>query len=918
MKTKTPLHRRSALFVFALLAIFTAPEVDAQTNAFTNATYTFGADGNVSSFAYNGSNVANLTEGNMVKSDGITTSSSSGNFRATGWTTGSSLDTADYIGFTLTADSGWNLNMTNMTFGIGRSGTGTRAWAWYYSTNSFSSSLVLSNYTTLANGVTNTAGVLSHGDVTTAFTGNVLNLGSLTNLGTVEFRLYSWLSEAGTGTAGLQGPLSFSGAMVANAEPPPAGSELYWTANSSALGGTGTWNTTGSNWSANASPVSGAVWDGTKKAIFTNSPATVTVATVTASAGIQFATDGYTLSSGTLTLGGANAASNTITTGAGVNATINSVLAGSAGLTKAGTGKLVLSGNNSTLSGGITLSAGTLSIASGNALGNNALQLIGGTLSSADGTARTIANAITVSGNVGLGEANTGNLTLPSVNLGNSSRTLSVGENVTVTLSDVYGSGGLVKAGTGSLIFAANGSVSGIGISAGTATINQGITLTTSSQLASTGGTLNINGTLLSTATTGYTAPTGQIIVGSQGRIIAQGNGTPTNLIFDNNVTWEEGSEFIFRDFTLIPAVSNRTFRMDVIFESTSGTMNVGAISGAGALTFNRDLTIGQNVNFNFGTYTGTLTASGNVTVGGTFGAVNGVRSFTIQTGKELVLQNDGTLNMADDQTLTVQGTVRSSATAGQTATMAGGGINLGGGTRTFDVAAGTGGAGLQVSSIISNGSLTKAGGGRLLLSAANTFAGATTISGGTLELARVGGESLSGTSGLTVGSGATLLISESNQVRDAATVTLSGGTITRGSGVSEVFGNLNLTAASFLDFGSGGTGTISFGTYTPSALTALNIVNFTQGNTLTFGSNLTTTIGNSSFFQFQNGGIGSSSWDGSTFTITAIPEPSTYLAAAGLLSLMLWPSRKRIIRDTKKILGLTPPMRDRLAARKA
>jgi preprotein translocase subunit SecE len=32
----------------------------------------------------------------------------------------------------------------------------------------------------------------------------------------------------------------------------------------------------------------------------------------------------------------------------------------------------------------------------------------------------------------------------------------------------------------------------------------------------------------------------------------------------------------------------------------------------------------------------------------------------------------------------------------------------------------------------------------------------------------------------------------------------------------------------------------------------------------------------------------------------------------------MLWPSRKRIIRDTKKILGFTPPMRDRLAAKRA
>jgi hypothetical protein len=49
----------------------------------------------------------------------------------------------------------------------------------------------------------------------------------------------------------------------------------------------------------------------------------------------------------------------------------------------------------------------------------------------------------------------------------------------------------------------------------------------------------------------------------------------------------------------------------------------------------------------------------------------------------------------------------------------------------------------------------------------------------------------------------------------------------------------------------------------------------------------------------------------------TAIPEPSTYLAAAGLLGLMLWPSRRCIIRDTKKILALTPPMRDRSATTK-
>ena len=51
--------------------------------------------------------------------------------------------------------------------------------------------------------------------------------------------------------------------------------------------------------------------------------------------------------------------------------------------------------------------------------------------------------------------------------------------------------------------------------------------------------------------------------------------------------------------------------------------------------------------------------------------------------------------------------------------------------------------------------------------------------------------------------------------------------------------------------------------------------------------------------------------------TTTAIPEPSTYVAAIGLLALMLWPLRHRLLKDVQSIFGLRQPLRDRLAAQR-
>jgi autotransporter-associated beta strand protein len=144
---------------------------------------------------------------------------------------------------------------------------------------------------------------------------------------------------------------------------------------------TATWdNGTTANWATVSGGPYTSAWASNSDAKFEGPAGTVTVSgTITYVNSIVFATDGYLLAGGTVTMTGTGG---NITTGAGAD-TIGSVIAGTVGLTKAGAGTLTLSGANS-FTGAVKVSAGTLKVTDPLASSNILVQ--GGTFTGGSGT----------------------------------------------------------------------------------------------------------------------------------------------------------------------------------------------------------------------------------------------------------------------------------------------------------------------------------------------------------------------------------------------------------------------------------------------------------------------------------------------------------------------------------------------------
>jgi autotransporter-associated beta strand protein len=218
---------------------------------------------------------------------------------------------------------------------------------------------------------------------------------------------------------------------------------LYWS-------GSGTWDQgTTANWSRVSGGPYPLTWTG-GNAVFEGTAGTVTVASTGVSSvnSITFTTDGYTLAgTGAITLTGAGG---NITTGAGTD-TINCTIAGSVGLTKLGSGTLVLGAAN-TFTGLTQITGGTLQLAHSNALQNSTLDYnnYGGVLSFGSLTSATFGG---LQGAQSLSLTSTGGNVALTVGSNNASTTYS---------GQLSGGGSLAKVGAGRLILTGPNSYTGL------------------------------------------------------------------------------------------------------------------------------------------------------------------------------------------------------------------------------------------------------------------------------------------------------------------------------------------------------------------------------------------------------------------------------------------------------------------------
>jgi len=455
---------------------------------------------------------------------------------------------------------------------------------------------------------------------------------------------------------------------------------------------------------------------------------------------------------------------------------------GTGGLSKSGSGTLVVTGSN-TYTGTTTISSGTLqigdgvtdgSVASSSGIVNNAVlayNLVGvqsyaNTISGAGAVTKSGAGALTLtgsntytgattigSGKVQIGDGTSGSLAASSTVTVNASGTLAVnlpnggtlGNTVidsgvvnelasgTNTISgNLGGVGGFNQSGTGTTILSGSNSFTGpTSVIAGTLQIGAGGVTGWSG--STSGVALASGATLAFSRTDGYGGNFTPVITGSGAIVINSGT---LSLVGANTYT---GPTTVTSGKLQIGSGS--------AVGSIGSSSGISLSSTASAIAFNRIDNYGGNFSI-------VVSGSGNLLLGAGTLVVTGSNTYTGTT-----TISSGTLQIGDGVT---DGSVASSSGIVNNAVLA---YNL---------------VGVQsyANTISGAGAVTKSGAGALTLTGSNTYTGATTINSGTLQIGNGTSGSLSGSSAVTVNGGGSFAVNLVNSGTFAGTIYNDGGNV--------------------------------------------------------------------------------------------------------------------------------------------
>lgn len=626
---------------------------------------------------------------------------------------------------------------------------------------------------------------------------------------------------------------------------------LYWDANSSTAGAgsspSATWST--SSWHKYWNDNSGGTtsperWTNGRYAVFSAGSDATGSFTVTVSGTVR--TAGITIEEGTPTFTGGTInfsdASPDFVVNSGLTATVNSVISGSNGLTKSGTGTLIFGGSAKTYTGNTTVDTGTLQLNSSNLI-NNASDL-------AVASGATFLLNWGVSETVGaLSGAGTANFRTGTFTVGDAGNSTFSG-----VLQDSYGT--FVKQGTGSLTLSGANTYSGIThINAGAivAASDTALGASTWGNTIASGAALHLQGNI--SLTEGQFSLTGTGVGGT---------GAIRNLGGDNTLN------------TALGLAGNTTIASDSGTLTTTGQINLGS----------NTLTVGGSGNT---TLSGTLTNSGSLTKTGT-GTLSlsgtGANSF------------GGALNVN-------AGTVALAKTAG-THAVAGSALNIGDGAGAASSAVLRLDASNQIAdytglvTVNSDGVLQV----NNFTEGINTIAGTGLIDLATSGYLTVGvnsgsssfGGSIAGTGTLEKAGSGTLTFT--SDIAYDGTLKLSGGTLAL-SNVDLSLGTLLITGNSTIDFG-GTASLLSLENFTISAGVTLTIQNWANATDFFFAQNWTgasfDTTGSNPMNQVVFAGFvaNDTKWQSHDYQITPVPEPSTYgaLLLGALTAFFVWRRR--------------------------